>query len=158
VLEFLDASDDWYLMYNICGWNPYEINMFLVETDRPAVKPRLLTFKVLEPVYDPDPELGDVIKAPLEERIRVTLEQQKKVEYEARSRGLLPAWRTCLGQPNDNSIENNRLQRQVGQPACRQTGARRSYEGPQRVNLIRVKQPQEENRKDDCGPSRPSVR
>ena len=36
--------------------------------------------------------------------------------------------------------------------------ARRSYECPQRDNLIRVNQPQEENRKDDCGPSRLSVR
>lgn len=89
VREFLDAGDDRYLVYNISGWNPYEINMFLVETDRPAVKPRLLTFKVLEPVYDPDPELGDVIKAPLEERIRFTLEQQEKVEYEARMISLI---------------------------------------------------------------------
>ncbi len=102
VVGFLDAGDDRYLVYNVCGWSPYEINLFLVETDRPTVKPRLLTFKVLFPVYDPDPnpdpepdpdfdiDLVDLLNnASREEQIRVTRKWQERVRYEAKMTSLI---------------------------------------------------------------------
>ena len=51
-----------------------------------------------------------------------------------------------------------RLRRTAPGDERKQGAVSRSYECPQRDNLIRVNQPQEENRKDDCGPSRLSVR
>ncbi len=99
VPKFLDIDDDRYLVYNICDMGAYQraVNAFLVETDRPHVKPRLLTFKLLkEPVCDPTPDpdfsMPDIINAPMEERIRFAREEQEKIEYEARMTSLPWVW------------------------------------------------------------------
>ncbi|CAD7857297.1 MAG: hypothetical protein, partial [Olavius algarvensis Gamma 1 endosymbiont] len=94
MLGFLDAGDNRYLVYNVCGLIPSETNLFLVETDRAVIKPRLLTFKTLESVYNPDPDFDvewvDLLNnASREEQIRVTRKWQERVRYEARMTSLI---------------------------------------------------------------------
>lgn len=77
-LGFLDIGDGRYLAYNHCEYVDHArntaFNLFLVDTDRPEVKPRLLTLKVLELVHDPDSDPGAAGEERFEARMTALIE------------------------------------------------------------------------------------